>query len=121
MDPTDDFVAAGEAGGGTTNEEEARNSGPTLSASSSVTLPVPKVVQQALGTKNILSAGIVDDDDTIIYGLEGFLLPQYLSLRYKLQSNLGEGLRLAQKEELRDRERRQNIIVATTVHSSTLP
>lgn len=113
MDPTDDFVAAGEAGGGTTNEEEARNSGPTLSASLSVTLPVPKVVQQALGTKNILSAGIVDDDDTIIYGLEGFLLPQYLSLRYKLQSNLGEGLRLAQKEELRDRERRQNIIVAT--------
>ncbi len=97
QDPVDDFIADGKCGGGV-----AHNKG---------TLPIPNVVQQALGTGNIAQFS-ADDDNGTIYGLEGFLLPQYLSLRYKLQSCLEEGLRLAQEEEWRDRSR-QNVIVAT--------
>jgi telomerase reverse transcriptase len=94
MDPADDFIADGECGGDGTAK---------------VTLPIPNVVQKALRTRNIAQFSADHDDDTI-YGLEGFLLPQYLSLRYKVQNCLEEGLRLAQEEEWRDRQSRQTVI-----------
>ena len=118
MDPADDDIIADVEGGGedgAANEEEADNfSRPTLSASSSATsLPIiPNVVQRALGTGNIAQFSAYNDDGGTVLGLEGFLLHQYLSLRYKLPSKLDEGLKLAQQEELSDRQSREHANVA---------
>ena len=107
MDTADEtFTNVVQGGGG----DDAADSGPSLSA---VTLPIPNVVQRALGTGYMTQFSSNNGDDDTIYGLESFSLPQYLSLRYQLPSRLEEGLRLAQHEEVRDRQSRQNTIAAT--------
>ena len=80
-----------------------------------VTPTIPKVVQRALGSGNI--GRFSNGNDDTIFGLRGFLLPQYLSLRYQLPSKLEEGLRLAQQEHSeRDylQSCQNNIITAAT-------
>ena len=84
------------------------------------TFKIPNVVQRALGTNNIIARGSAVHDDGTIFGLEGFTLPHYLSLRYKLQSSTREGLILAnQQEELRDRlQSRQGMTAAKKAKKS---
>ena len=100
--------------GGVCGKDNAADSGQSLSSASSVTLPIPNVVQRALGTAYIAQFSTNSDNDDTIYGLESFSLPQYLSLRYKLPSRLDEGFRLALDEEVRDRQSRQNSTIAAT-------
>lgn len=100
--------AVGGGGDGAANEEVADNYF-EQPLSSSVT-PIPDVVQRALGTGYKTQFAAYNNNDDTIFGLEGFLLPRYLSLRYKLSSRLVEGLRFAEDEEW---QKRQNIIAAT--------
>ncbi len=114
MNPTDDIISVATRGGGdgAANDEVADNYSEQPLSASSVTL-IPDVVQRALGMGYTKQFSAYNNNSDIIFGLEGFLLPQYLSLRYKLSSSLDEGLRFAQDEEWRDRQKRQNIIATT--------
>ena len=104
-------LAKGVGEDGAANEEVSNNYF-EQPLSASVT-PIPDVVQRALSTGYTAQSSACNNNDDTILGLEGFSLPQYLSLRYKLSSRLDDGLRFAQDEEWRDRQKRQNIISAT--------
>ena len=99
---------------GNGDEEVTTSNAADILGDDGTAFKIPNVVQRALGTNNIIARGSAVHDDGTIYGLEGFTLPHYLSLRYKLQSSTREGLILAnQQEELRDRlQSRQGMTAA---------
>ena len=70
---------------------------------------IPTYVQKSLGMQNLQQQKhqqLSSDDDNIICGLEGFLLPQYITLRVGISSRLPEALVQAQEEEAHHRHRR---------------